>query len=258
VEHKQQWYDIADDGRLNSQQAQELFNSIGKTGIEARKLFRDATASPDGKVAFQQFVKWDQKERLGADPTKTAASAFKAAESMFAGFAKKRTTCNENIAIDRKSIALIDDTMELPTYRRNMIAESLKEKQAEYAALEDMYDKLLAQQVNMKNMLKGGFPKANHTAQLDMCAHTGRPPSKKPVPPPPVTLPRLVQPKDCTTRKCPRTARFRGNLETTKEVRKQTFSALASSRSSQSGPSTNKSGSPSRPTNKSGSQTARF
>ena len=147
MEHKQQWYDIADDGRLNSQQAQELFNSIGKTGIEARKLFRDATASPDGKVAFQQFVKWDQKERLGADPTKTAvcaddwlsfvlnsclfsqASAFKAAESMFAGFAKKRTTCNENIAIDRKSIALIDDTMELPTYRRNMIAESLKEKQ---------------------------------------------------------------------------------------------------------------------------------
>ena len=37
VEHKQQWYEFADDGRMNSQQALELFNSISKTGIEARK-----------------------------------------------------------------------------------------------------------------------------------------------------------------------------------------------------------------------------
>lgn len=243
MEHRQQWHDVADDeGRLSLRTTEKLFASLGKTGIDARKLFRDAHASPQGKVGFADYIKFDQTERLGSDPTKTAASAFKTAESMFRGFAQKRRKCGENIAIDKKNLEEIENALELPTYRRNMIADSLKEKQTEYAAIEDMYDKLLQQQVNMKRMLKGGFPVPHLTNQLAVCAHTGKKPSKKPAPPPPMTLPRLVGPRENLTRKCPRTARYRG-VNTTARINKQTFNSTFTANSLK---------------NASGSQTARF
>jgi len=222
TEHRQAWYGASENGedRLNQQQALHVFLSIGKSGIDARKLFRDV-GNHDGKVSFGDFIGWNQTEKMGKDPTKTAASAFKTAESMFAGFARKKAKCMVAIENDRRALQEVTDAMILPTSRRDAIAKTLHSKQDEYAKLEDFYDKLLEQRAHMQSALKMCPPPRNQVSQLEMCSHSGRRPHSVKSPPPPVVLPRLVKPKSFTSRKCPRTAKFRRPIASTSKVNKE-------------------------------------
>jgi len=245
--HRKAWFEIADVGedRLRLRQVVPFFLSIGRSGIDARKLVRDI-GSGDGKVSFVDFVGWDQKERMGTDPTKTAAGAFKTAESMFAGLARKSAKCTAAIEKDRKELQEVLDAMVLPTSRRDAIAKTLRAKQDEYAKLEDFFDKLLEQQAQMQSALQICPPPKNQMRQLEMCAHNGRRPQKMKTPAPPLILPRLVKPKTFVSRKCPRTAKFRRTIASTSEVNKEMFDSLADRRNRSSSSKIK------------GSQTARF